>query len=110
MVLHVEVEGHLVLNPLDRKSTRLNSSHLAISHAVFCLKKRALGLEQDGTLVAIVSADFLGLPAVLGERVRAAVKDIPAQNILIGATHTYCLKDCDGSPDLPFAPARASKY
>src|SRR5690625_6543015 len=25
---------------LDRKSTRLNSSHVAISYAVFCLKKR----------------------------------------------------------------------
>src|SRR5256885_12947264 len=27
-------------NPLDRKSTRLNSSHLVISYAVFCLKKQ----------------------------------------------------------------------
>src|SRR5205814_9365246 len=26
-------------HPLDRKSTRLNSSHLGISYAVFCLKK-----------------------------------------------------------------------
>src|SRR5437899_9229141 len=26
-------------NELDRKSTRLNSSHLGISYAVFCLKK-----------------------------------------------------------------------
>src|SRR5256885_13177834 len=26
--------------PLDRKSTRLNSSHLVISYAVFCLKKK----------------------------------------------------------------------
>src|SRR5690625_5567230 len=25
----------------DRKSTRLNSSHVAISYAVFCLKKKA---------------------------------------------------------------------
>src|SRR5207253_11087120 len=25
-------------DPLDRKSTRLNSSHVAISYAVFCLK------------------------------------------------------------------------
>src|SRR5690606_41640521 len=25
--------------PLDRKSTRLNSSHVKISYAVFCLKK-----------------------------------------------------------------------
>src|SRR5437867_9911798 len=26
--------------PLDRKSTRLNSSHRTISYAVFCLKKK----------------------------------------------------------------------
>src|SRR5947199_10834839 len=30
---------HLVPS-LDRKSTRLNSSHLGISYAVFCLKKK----------------------------------------------------------------------
>src|SRR5690625_6750669 len=29
-----------VLSALDRKSTRLNSSHVAISYAVFCLKKK----------------------------------------------------------------------
>src|SRR5256885_10880082 len=29
-----------VLPHLDRKSTRLNSSHLGISDAVFCLKKK----------------------------------------------------------------------
>src|SRR5262245_63929090 len=28
------------LSPVDRKSTRLNSSHLGISYAVFCLKKK----------------------------------------------------------------------
>src|SRR5690625_6903042 len=28
------------LPPQDRKSTRLNSSHVAISYAVFCLKKK----------------------------------------------------------------------
>src|SRR5436305_6106650 len=26
--------------PIDRKSTRLNSSHVRISYAVFCLKKK----------------------------------------------------------------------
>src|SRR5256885_12266586 len=30
----------LVRSALDRKSTRLNSSHLVISYAVFCLKKK----------------------------------------------------------------------
>src|SRR5256885_3301113 len=29
----------------DRKSTRLNSSHLVISYAVFCLKKKKQGSE-----------------------------------------------------------------
>src|SRR2546426_5676300 len=29
----------------DRKSTRLNSSHLVISYAVFCLKKKKKNLE-----------------------------------------------------------------
>src|SRR5699024_12157905 len=28
---------------LDRKSTRLNSSHVSISYAVFCLKKKPIG-------------------------------------------------------------------
>src|SRR5690242_18800959 len=30
----------------DRKSTRLNSSHMSISYAVFCLKKRMLSQQQ----------------------------------------------------------------
>src|SRR5256885_15111991 len=30
----------LPVPPADRKSTRLNSSHLVISYAVFCLKKK----------------------------------------------------------------------
>src|SRR5437870_8373406 len=30
----------------DRKSTRLNSSHVAISYAVFCLKKKNSALTQ----------------------------------------------------------------
>src|SRR5690625_6763159 len=32
--------GYLVPATGDRKSTRLNSSHVAISYAVFCLKKK----------------------------------------------------------------------
>src|SRR5205807_8729501 len=31
---------------LDRKSTRLNSSHLVISYAVFCLKKKTTNSKQ----------------------------------------------------------------
>src|SRR5256885_10827660 len=38
---------------LDRKSTRLNSSHLVISYAVFCLKKKTMILNyQRPTVLA----------------------------------------------------------
>src|SRR2546426_3773974 len=33
----------------DRKSTRLNSSHLVISYAVFCLKKKNDGTRNSRT-------------------------------------------------------------
>src|SRR5256885_9464264 len=36
----VAVGGVVASLSLDRKSTRLNSSHLVISYAVFCLKKK----------------------------------------------------------------------
>src|SRR2546430_3370394 len=34
----------------DRKSTRLNSSHSQISHAVFCLQKKTGRAPRPGTL------------------------------------------------------------
>src|SRR5699024_11536740 len=39
---HEYVHHHFLYNEpsLDRKSTRLNSSHVSISYAVFCLKKK----------------------------------------------------------------------
>src|SRR5690554_7563679 len=40
-VMNVESNGRAQQN-LDRKSTRLNSSHVRISYAVFCLKKKTL--------------------------------------------------------------------
>src|SRR2546429_5257065 len=33
---------------IDRKSTRLNSSHGYISYAVFCLKKKKINISQHG--------------------------------------------------------------
>src|SRR5205807_9542496 len=34
-----------LLGVLDRKSTRVNSSHLVISYAVFCLKKKSVTID-----------------------------------------------------------------
>src|SRR5699024_11590202 len=38
--------GYTVNRQADRKSTRLNSSHVSISYAVFCLKKKTLTERQ----------------------------------------------------------------
>src|SRR5690606_1995908 len=38
--LYGEFKAFFPRNAVDRKSTRLNSSHVKISYAVFCLKKK----------------------------------------------------------------------
>lgn len=60
---------------------------------------RALVLEKGSTRVAIVSIDNLGWPAYLGDRSRKLIKGIPAENILIGATHAHSAPDAYGFPD-----------
>src|SRR5438552_14965484 len=40
---------------LDRKSTRLNSSHQITSYAVFCLKKKTVPAAMEGTLLGVPS-------------------------------------------------------
>src|SRR5690242_21157310 len=42
-VLGLEAAVDLQPDAEDRKSTRLNSSHMSISYAVFCLKKKNTG-------------------------------------------------------------------
>src|SRR2546426_6145647 len=55
-VFPAAIDFFIVLNDaaaliLDRKSTRLNSSHLVISYAVFCLKKKKI--QQCGKSCSI---------------------------------------------------------
>ncbi len=64
------------------------------------LTVRALVLESGDTRVAVCSTDFLGFPSVLCNKVRSRVRGIPAENILIGATHNHSGPDCYGFPDL----------
>src|SRR5438874_8773391 len=53
-MMKLETTRAPVLNPEtpgpDRKSTRLNSSHVEISYAVFCLKKKNTIVEAYSTL------------------------------------------------------------
>src|SRR5256885_3797940 len=45
-------------NRTDRKSTRLNSSHLVISYAVFCLKKKKIPQTSSLTISARHRSDL----------------------------------------------------
>src|SRR5437868_11359012 len=42
------MQGPWYIRFLDRKSTRLNSSHVSISYAVFCLKKKRSTMYHSG--------------------------------------------------------------
>src|SRR5690625_5307826 len=44
---------------IDRKSTRLNSSHVATSYAVFCLKKKDHYNLQVGAQTALMTREHL---------------------------------------------------
>src|SRR5256885_9151871 len=53
------LDGHALLT--DRKSTRLNSSHLVISYAVFCLKKKN-NVRCSGPFITDVVVDLIAQP------------------------------------------------
>src|SRR5579862_4740125 len=74
------------------------------------LTVRALALEEGTNRVVIVSSDFLGFPALLGNQVRQAVSAVPPQNILIGATHTHSAPDTYGFPDQNGKTSADPKY
>src|SRR5689334_23568003 len=44
---NIALPGNAQVWCLDRKSTRLNSSHSSISYAVFCLKKKNIITEHN---------------------------------------------------------------
>ena len=60
---------------------------------------RAMVLEKGSVRVAIVSVDNLGWTSALGDKSRALIKGVSAENILIGSTHTHSAPDAYGFPD-----------
>src|SRR5256885_11024476 len=53
------IDDFVTVNDKDRKSTRLNSSHLVISYAVFCLKKKKNTTSIITTRALVKTADSL---------------------------------------------------
>src|SRR5258705_9533487 len=76
---------------IDRKSTRLNSSHLGISYAVFCLKKKMLPALQIviGAIWALANdTEFARLHVLdLGD----LLQDLSGIEVLHGANIYLCI-------------------
>src|SRR6202453_3649900 len=83
----------------DRKSTRLNSSHLCISYAVFCLKKknkktiRVAEHAPGSALHKVVSMDLCSPPSVVHIMALVHLSLIP-----------FFFKESAAPQDLPFSP------
>src|SRR2546430_12163808 len=70
VVLHGTGRTDAGVHALDRKSTRLNSSHSQISYAVFCLKKKKKTRSIFGVFSS--STPKLSLHAVFSVRVTSS--------------------------------------
>src|SRR5207249_5261838 len=64
---------------LDRKSTRLNSSHVSISYAVFCLKKKKNKQYRNHYILTIAPDWREDASSVIGARRRAWCDEQPVQ-------------------------------
>src|SRR5256885_1342198 len=90
--------------PVDRKSTRLNSSHLVISYAVFCLKKkktqhnRPVHTNRTLSMLSSLRRAFRQLLRLL-----AMVASIKCEYHAHAANFTDCLTCLTHSPNSHFS-------
>src|SRR3712207_8149658 len=73
---------------LDRKSTRLNSSHANISYAVFCLKKKQLATRAAAEPAVATRSALRSLPPGLRPALQVHHTGLPP----VGATWTTALE------------------
>src|SRR3989442_6219958 len=79
---------------LDRKSTRLNSSHVRISYAVFCLKKKTSGRSS----------------ALGDERTPRDAPGLPAGSLLNSVAIADCRSVWDGDSLIHWRTLRSASY
>src|ERR1039458_8867729 len=90
----------------DRKSTRLNSSHLGISYAVFCLKKKKLHTQPNLACTWLGSTPIRGW-VVLLFRVsprRSGLAGIPPAVARLARGSFFFFLNGPGPPALPPFP------
>src|SRR2546430_6152330 len=82
---------------LDRKSTRLNSSHSQISYAVFCLKKKTAHRRRSDLLEEDLSPHRLRFE--MGDHLRSQVKAYPEGQCVDVENVLFRIDDSNDCPD-----------
>src|SRR5256885_6789085 len=80
----------IMLANRDRKSTRLNSSHLVISYAVFCLKKKKktnIHLKDLFFILKYVPNNLIHVPPLNGLALKHCYNKIECNMSLLSNTH-----------------------
>src|SRR5258705_3507562 len=86
----VVAEEETPVKVLDRKSTRLNSSHLGISYAVFCLKKK----KYYGVPGSVTRCDY-----------RSSVPSRQRSHTYYASTYSRCDVDANVRDEIVCHPA-----
>src|SRR5437764_2900712 len=94
-----EIVNDFVAPALDRKSTRLNSSHRCISYAVFCLKKKKPTHNASG-------GSCVAPTHQVGHCLRGGA-EVPREQPL-RSSRDACLEVPAGGPARGTVPARAA--
>src|ERR1039457_3607633 len=93
----------------DRKSTRLNSSHLVISYAVFCLKKK-YNTPRRRTATPVLGCPSVHIPLAAGSPAPADTVCLkPLSRTIEVFRHVVFFFKEPGPPRThPFSPTRRS--
>src|SRR5436305_3888420 len=92
-------DGMYVNLGIDRKSTRLNSSHVRISYAVFCLKKKKRALIPGVHLILV--RNLVETPLALGN-------DVVLSKLTQPKPHTFSQTELPISTLSPYRPQHPS--
>src|SRR5207249_11487463 len=71
------------MNPRDRKSTRLHSSHVSISYAVYCLKKKKLVAGVLREVLDVCRLHVAGVQQLVDELCLVGVVGVPVVESLV---------------------------
>src|SRR6202040_3991270 len=107
-----EADSHLGLTNRDRKSTRLNSSHMSISYAVFCLKKKkmTIGNVENMQIPPVVGAEIIEHACAFLPRCGPSCAPTMSLGMAVATPSCFFFKRSGYHQDFPRSPTPPFPY